>query len=585
MLSGITVTYYADQRDRTYQRPSMAVFATLAEAAGFTSRIPASDLVSIIDGGGQVVSSSYRRFYATADVFTDTRLDERFDQPLAAFRAELARARLDTNGRGTATAWLGDSLTESFAPSARGLRWIEHLTNRLSAGYRVNGARVTYVPASAGVFSTVNAASWPGSEAPWTYSPTPTGLVTYGADLHAVTVPTGGTATLTYFGDIVNLIYVRTPTGPAAATVAIDGVQIGTFNANGTELPSQVFTSVPVSGIGDYGAHTLVITAVGAPLVLEGAFVYDATKVALGIPFNTVQCHCFGHAGFGAVDFAALANWPNSLATVARNFDQPASLVGIAFGANDSLAKVSAAVYGASLVTIADRIDQAFRDVVGPTTRAGGFLLVEMPGIPRSYVEAAWDAAAAIGVERAVVLDLAEFLPDGGVSWGLLTATGDTHPGDGGQLWVADTIAEAIDPNRVERPVMPVGGPIIEATDEPLRRSNWAASFSATNAGTIDSTAADTNVHERRHRVWLEPGTYVPRIRNVATATSATAEVLVGSTSAGTTATGTSSGNAIEAALSSIVIKSPGWYPVTIRKTATGAGALQFSRLHLRKTA
>ncbi len=514
-----------------------------------------------------------------ASLIAHTRSDARSPlfQPLARFRAEAERAR--QAGRATVVAFIGDSLTESYEPTKRGLRWIDRLPARL------NGlpGKSHYVPITTNALSTTTATDWPGDQPPWTYSGTVTGSVLYGADLHAATFAISAFAELAYFGDLVNVVYVRTPDGPSAAAVTIDGASVGTINANGSELPGQI----AAFGIaGDYGAHTLRVTATGAPLVLEGAVVHDGTRFGFGVPFDMIHTYAFGHAGFQTSHFTGNANWPKSVAALAKATGTTSymPLIGIALGANDIGAGVTSAAYKANLVTIMEAVDTAFAAV--PLDERPGFLLILMPGLA-SYQVAAWEAAEAFGAARCAVLDLGARLPESGADWDIFDA-GNGHPNDEGQLWIADQIAEAIDPaGRRAPPTMSVGGPIIEATDEPTARSSWAASFGFTNGQPYDTTSADSTVRERRHRVWLEKGDYVARVRyEQLTTTGGTIEALLGHTSMGSVATTGTTGTIGETQLATTVtVDSPGWYPITIRKTAASSAALRFMRLHLRKTA
>lgn len=488
------------------------------------------------------------------------------DQPLANYRAGAARAR--AAGNATVTAWLGDSFTESFSPTKRGLRWMNRLAHRLNARRE---ATVQYVPAATSTGSTTAAGTWPGGQAPWTYTGSVAGSVVYGADLHAVTMATSATATIVYFGDSINIYFTRTPGGPAAAAVTLDGAAQTAINAQGSELPGSVAT---FGTVGDYGVHTLVITATAAPLVLEGALIHDGTRFGFGVPFDAIYTLCYGHAGFSTQQYVDNTNWVKSFANQAAT----ASLIGISFGPNDALANRSGNAFRDNLLTIVDMIDDQIRAL--GSTPAAGILFYMMPTAPTSYLDAAATAAATLGQNRAAVIDLAALLPDAGNGWGIFDA-GNGHPNDAGQLWIADRLVEIIDPAAATGlPRMDAGGPIIEAADVPTARSNWAASLGFTNGQAYDTTVADNAVRERRHRKWFEPGVYTPRVRyEQITTTGGTVQVLIGNTSAGTVATTGTTGTIGETALASpVTIDSPGWYPVTIRHTAATNAALRFMR-------
>lgn len=490
---------------------------------------------------------------------------------LSPWRTALARARvLD---RSPLYAFLGDSLTESFSPTKRGRRWHNYLQQRL------NGAKAAFtdwVPASAGTLNTTAANTWPGGQAGWTYTGTPSAAITYGPDLHGISLASGGTATISWAGDFITVYYAVTPTGPAAAAVTLDGASVDAIDAEGTEAPG---TSTTYGTAGDFGWHTLVITATGAPLTLEGAVVYGGTRFGLGVPFDTVLGYCFGHSGFSTADFLSRPNWLTSFTRIAGS----AQVIGIGLGPNDRLAGRSPGAYAANLRTILGQIDAAIDAV--PVTADPCFLLVHLPTSDPAYLPAMRDLSESYGGGvRVRVLDLAGQVPDSEAGWGLLDNSG--HPSDAGQLWIADRIAEVLDPSTTTRPQMREGGPIIEARDEPDRRSNWTASFGFTNGQGYDVTTADNAVRERRHWRWLEAGTYVAVVRyEQLTTTGGTVEVLVDGSSAGTQATTGTTGTIGETQLgSTITVDSPHWAIVTIRKTTASSAALRFMRLHLRKT-
>lgn len=488
------------------------------------------------------------------------------DQPLAPYRAGSERAR--AGGRSTVTAWLGDSFTEGFQVSKRGMMWPKRLAQRINARRE---ATVQYVPAATSTGSVTTPASWPGGQAGWTYTGSVAGSVQYGADLHAVTMSAAATATIVFFGDTMNVLYTRTPSGPAAAAVTLDGVSQTAINAQGSELPGQIAT---FGTIGDYGFHTLVITATAAPLILEGALVHDGTVFGLGVAFTSIYTLCYGHAGFSTQQFVDNTNWVKSFVNMAGT----ASLIGISFGPNDSLANRSPEDFRDNLVTIMQMIDAQILSVVG--SLGPGYLLYMMPTAPLSYVDAAQSAANLVGRNRAVATDLAALLPSGGTGWGIFDA-GNGHPDDSGHQWIADRLASIIDPSAPSAfPRMDNGGPTIEAADTPANRRNWTVSLGFTNGQAYDTTAADNAVRDRVHRKWFEPGVYTARIRyEQITTTGGTAQVFIGATSCGTVATTGTTGTIGETALATpVTIDAPGWYPVTIRHTAATTAALRFMR-------
>ena len=505
------------------------------------------------------------------------------DPAVRRYRAEAARARL--GGYMTMTVWLGDSLTEGFSVTKRGFMWPLHLGRRLNGS---RAMRAEYIPASTSALSWIGASFWPGGQSPWNYNNASEFIVGYGLDMHAVQINAGGYLELPYFGDIVNVVYARTPAAPAGGCpVTIDGVSVGTLSANGAVLPSQ---DAVYGTIGDYGAHTLRISVPSGALTVEGAVVFDGTVWGLGQAFGTIGVTAAGHGGFSATHFVD-SGFPHWQAGVAAR--RP-SLVAIELGANDAVQTPTPrtpAQFRGDLITIMNKIDTAV-DAAGGTRP--GYLLVQMPLAPASYVPAAWEACDAVDPERCAVLDLRNKL--GSDEWGVLTAdalAADGHPGNSGQAWIADAIAEAIDTSDSRAPTTPAEGVILEAITPATARSAWAESFTvvpdAAVPTTYDASPTGAVVGERRHRIWLDPGIYQARATLSRGNDRGQCQILVGHTSLGTADCYQSSADVNVFTLgSTITIQTPGWYPITIRKLATKNAssseyAIRFHRLHLRK--
>jgi hypothetical protein len=227
-------------------------------------------------------------------------------------------------------------------------------------------------------------------------------------------------------------------------------------------------------------------------------------------------------------------------------------------------------------------------------TALPGYLFLWMPTVPDAYVAAGQAADQAYAPDRCDHLDLRQYLPGVGTSWGTFDA-GNGHPNDAGQAFIAHWVQAYLDgQTNIQAPTMPIGGPVIEAHTPATARSSWAESFGMTAGQTWDTAGApDTTVRERRHRTWLEPGTYQAVIRyEQRTTNGGTLQVLVGThnttgdanTSCGTISTVGTDGTIAETALgTSITIDAPGPYPVTIRKTSAN-GTVRFIRCYLRKT-
>lgn len=490
------------------------------------------------------------------------------------FRAEAARAR--SGGLFTNTVWLGDSLTEAYSPSKRGLIW------PLQLGRRLNGlqqTRVEYIPSSANTFPSLIAANWPGGQMPWTYV-NGAGTITYGMDLHGATITAGGYVELPYYGDIVTVVYVRTTAAPAGGCpVTIDGVSAGTLNANGATLSSQ---SAVFGTIGDYGAHTLRVTVPSGTLTIEGAVVYDGIRWGFGLPFDGIGVAVAGHAGLSTTHFTdpGATNWAPSVAA------RTPSLVGIALGANDLGGGRTATQYRDGLIEIMNRIDAAV-DAAGGTRP--GYLLVEMVGFPADYIAAAWEACDTIDTTRCAVLDLGARLNT--TNWGVLDNGG--HPGDSGQAWIANAIADAIDDSAARAPLTPVEGVMLEAITSTTARASWTEALTTVADAVLpvvyDQSTTGATVGERRHKVWLDAGNYQARAMLARGPDRGQCQILVGHTSLGTADCYQAGADVNVFTMgANVTIDYPGWYPVTIRKLATKNAssteyAIRFYRLHLRK--
>lgn len=509
---------------------------------------------------------------------------------ISRFRAEVNRTRSETaqdiNARSsTVVIGPGDSLSEAFSPSVRGLMWPLILARRLN-GHSMRS--VQFIPASANTFNTVTASAWPGSQAPWVYSSTPTADVLHGPDLHAVIMVSGSTATLTFFGEIVIVAYTRTTTGPTAAAVTLDGVSQTAINANGSELPGQL----QVYSADGYGFHTLVITSTSGQLNLEGATVTDNEPSVLGVPTRAVRVLTFAHGGFSTQDYIDRPNWSTSLVNLSANLATGIypSIFVVGLGANDQVASRTQAAYEANLLSILNTIDTKL--VAAGITTEPGFLLLTFPGLDDIYIDGMWNVRDDFDEDRVGVLDLTQYFPvNASTPWDILDSA--SHPFDGGQLFIANAVADYLDgfTNIGQPRISPATSRldvVIEAVTPADYRNNWTESLALTSAAggeVYDASPADAGVNERRHRRWFERGTYEARLRyGEVTTTGGQAQILVGGTSLGTQSTTGTTGNVAEVTLgTTIAIDSAGAYPVTIRCTTANSASFRFIRLFLRR--
>jgi lysophospholipase L1-like esterase len=494
---------------------------------------------------------------------------------LSRWRRRLAVAR--TGGLSTQIMFIGDSTAEGFTTTRYRNRWIDRLGRRFRG---TSFGSMGFLPASASTFSSVLDADWPGGDNPWTFSGSPTPAGSYGLGFHAISVPSGTTASFTYFGDKVTFSYVRTTDGPTAATMTIDGTSVGsTLNARGTVSPG--LSSGPHGTSGAYGFHTFVITPNDGPLVLEGGQWFDGDA-----PFfftGAVLMLDATHAGFSASHWAGSTDWSAML----NNSDAFTALSVIALGINDQAAARTVAQFQADLETIVATIDSR----IGNTDV--GCLFVAMPGVTVAFTDAMRAAADRIGPERAGVFDLAALRPDR--RFGSDLSTDGSHPNDAGHAWIAEALGGVLDPTPTTLSPVTPASQIIHASTPPAFRSSWTASLAAL-AGTtlLYDEATASALRERRHRMWLDAGTY----QGVLTAEHATGrgslEVLCGNwqgntptlTSMGSVDTSTPAGPAPTTTVlaTSVTTQVPGYCPVVIRKT-NQANVGRFIQLALHKTA
>ncbi len=492
------------------------------------------------------------------------------------WRQKLAVAR-NAGGLSVQIIVIGDSISEGFTTTRYRNRWLDRLRRRFMG---TTPGTLGLLPASAGVFSTVVDADWAGGDNPWTYAGGVTGNINFGLGFHAANVPSaGGSATLAYFGDKIAIIYARTTTGPTACAVTLDGVAQSTFNANGATLPGQ---QAVYGTNGSYGLHTIVITPNDGTLVLEGVEWFDGDA-----PFfvnNSVVLLDGTHAGFGAQSYAGANNdWSGLLA----GSDTFCGMCVIALGVNDIALGRTPAQLQADLVTIMQRVDAR----LGSSDM--GYLLVVTPGLTNlTYRDAIRAAAVQFGVTRCSVYDMAALRLDR-LFGGDLEDDG-VHPNDAGQIWIAEALGQVLDPTPASlSPVTPTQI-IIEASQPATFRSSWTESFGQTTSGWgRDLSGAGTTVGERRHRVWLDAGTYRATVTMEEDTTLGTVEVLIGRWN-GNTQQLTSCGSKANAAAvptivttrlgTSVATHVAGWHPIVIRKTSA-TGAIRFVKLVIDKTA
>lgn len=492
------------------------------------------------------------------------------------WRQKLATAR--AAGLSVQLVIIGDSIPEGSGGAKYRNRAIDRLRRRFMGS---TPGTLGLLPASAGVFSQIGNAIWAGGDDPWTYAGGVGGNINYGLGFHAADVPSGGgSASITYFGDKIAVFYTRSTTGPTACAVTLDGVAQTAINANGAESPS---LSATFGTAGNYGFHTLVLTPNNGTLILEGVEWFDGDQPVFTV--GSVILLDGSHAGFGADAWAGQAS--NTWSAMLQNTDVFYGGTVVMLGLNDFTLGRTPTQFQADLATIASRIDARL------ASTEGGYLFVMVPGTQTTFVDAARAAAAQIGLERASVYDLGALRPNR--LWGADLSTDGTHPNEAGQIWLAEALGQVLDPTPATlQPVTPTRQ-VIDYSTPATARSSWTeAPTSLTNGiGGFDASGGGTTVGERRHRVWLDPGTYRATITMQEDTGLGTVEVLIGRwvantptlTSCGTKANAAGTPTLVTTRLgTTITTDVAGWVPVVIRKTSA-SGLIRFVQLVIDKTA
>lgn len=489
------------------------------------------------------------------------------------WRRRLAAAR--SGGLSVQIIILADSMARTGSTRYRNA-WIDRLRRRFQGA--VPGT-IGFIPPTEGVLSQTGDANWPGGDDPWTFTGTIGNSISHGISFHAASIPSNGTASITYFGDKISVFFTRNSTGPTACAVTLDGAAQTAIDANDpTEAAGQ---SATFGTAGSYGFHTLVLDPNDGALILEGVEPYDGDQ-----PFftqNSVILLDGSHAGFGAAHFAdpATNNWSAML----QGAGAFCGMSVVALGANDETLGSTLQEYEDDLVTIANRIDARVN------VADLGHLFVMMPGTEVQTVDAAWKAARRIGLGRASVFDLAQLRPDR--QWGGELSGDGIHPNDAGHIWTADALGQVLDPTPISFPPVTPVRQVIDYSTPPTFRSNWTESLGGSGFGTYDASPAAASVSERRHRIWLDEGTYrVTAYFDHFASGNTAAEILLGRwagatptlTSCGTVNTSSGTGTVASRLGTTVTTQVAGWVPLVIRQPAVAA-AVRFVRAVIDKTA
>lgn len=484
---------------------------------------------------------------------------------LARWRQRLARSR--AAGNASSILFIGDSITEGIGISSGNYRnrFIERLRRRF-AGQLVPGSM--FLPVSNNIFDVIGDGAWPGGDDPWTFTGNVTGDLSRGVSWHAATVPTTGTAAMPWFGAFAFIIHSKIVSGASAAVVTIDGV--ASTALDGEADPDEANGVTYLASADGYGHHTVVIDPNDGPLVLEGFFPLDAGEFFF-VPINTTLIYDGGHSGYqasvwggaGVGIFPGNDQWTNS--PIAS--DSLLGLIVVLLGVNDQ-GSVSPGQFEDNLVGIVNRYD----------ARAGhsdmGFLFVAVPGVPSTLANAMAAAAVRVGANRAVSLDLAALRPNR--TFGTDLSGDGTHPNDAGNVWMAEMLGNVLDPESPGQPPKTPDRIQIDANDLPAFRSNWTeATTPVSGSALVYDEAGASAVRERRHRIWLDAGTYRADVTCEHAAGRGTFEFLAGRwnsntptlTSLGTVDTSVGTGVTTTELATTFQTSNPSWVPFYIRKT------------------
>ena len=445
------------------------------------------------------------------------------------------------------------------------------------------------MPASEGGFSTIVDVDWPGGDNPWTYTGACTGNAFFGIGWHGANVVVGGSATITYFGDKITLYYVKTAAGPTACAVTLDGVAQTALNARATQAPGQ---QQQYGTNGDYGFHTFTVTPNDGTLIMEGVQWFDGDAPVL--VSGSVQIFEATHTGFGAFDWngngGRTQDWSAMLAGADPFFGMGMTVLDV----NDiAILNRTPTQFRDDLVALVQHVDSR----LGTATLGWAFISLPTSIDTTAYRDAMYDARRIVGTGRAAVIDLAAMFSNR--RWPADLSADGSHPNDAGHVWIADQLGPLLDPNPPTAPPVTAKRTVIDATTPADGRLAWPVVTPVPIAGTTltyDEATASA-LRERKHRVWLDAGTYRATISAEHATGRGVLEVLIGNwptgatltptlTSCGTVDTSTPAGPAVTTTIlgTSVTTAISGYVPIVIRKTNT-ATVGRFVQLVLDKTA
>lgn len=264
--------------------------------------------------------------------------------------------------------WVGDSIGEGYngSPGDAGTYnqiMVKRFAANLAQTANVNGRVGQYVPGFSG------SARSPKFALTGTYQPTAVGVASKGLALRAVTMLSGGTATLTFTGTGVSIYYRRRNVlgGTMVFTVKDSNnntVGSGSFGTVTTVIGSNA-ENVASTGVLNLtrGTYTLTVTASGGAVVLDGAYIYDGDETQ-GV--RVLNSSLYGTNFDDWVNQGSVSLGTDAWQLLRKNYQDgdalgdgvPVSLVVLALGSNQT----TASDFTSMVSTLISRITTAVTD-------------------------------------------------------------------------------------------------------------------------------------------------------------------------------------------------------------------------------
>ena len=316
---------------------------------------------------------------------------------------------------------VGDSISEGrTVTNIETECWIRVLARLLNRQYIGEPGGEGYVPACRSL-----------TPQPWTHTGSPTvntgSTNYYGLGRRYLTLTTGQSASRSWYGDRIEILYTR---GPSTGTmrIDIDGVTTDVATSNASLIVGAKWTSAAL----DRGDHTVTVSWLSGGVVLLEGGCFSDINYAKGVAVWDGS-----HSSYTAGDFTGDINkeaWAGAVASI--NPD----LVILPLGNNDAL-EAEGGSYSPEI--FATRIGAIIDLVKANSSTVPAFIYPLMQGSPTAYTRAYWDRHMA-AVKPVVInkggalVDLRNFISLG-PSTGTTGLYADTiHPNAAGhRLWAS----------------------------------------------------------------------------------------------------------------------------------------------------